>query len=70
VTGGMTTTTFVGVARVDGRVVGNEQGDTLGRGQHPMDDQNGGGREQTVEIVGRQNTREAGYPFSLNKQYK
>lgn len=52
-----------GVARVDRRVVGDEQGDACGRGQHPTDDQNGGGRELTVEIVGRHNTREAGYPL-------
>jgi hypothetical protein len=58
-----------GVARVDGRVVGDEQGPgrrTRGCGQHPTDDQNEDGREQTVEILGRQNTRETGYPCSLN----
>jgi hypothetical protein len=32
-------------------------GDARARGQHPTDDQNGGEREQTVEIVGRQNTK-------------
>jgi hypothetical protein len=63
VTGGMTAVAVVGVAHLDRRVVGDEQGDARGRGQHPMDDQNGGGREQTVEIVGRHNTREAGYPL-------
>jgi hypothetical protein len=56
-----------GVARVDGRVVGDEQGDACAHGQHPTDDQNGGEREQTVEIIGRQNTKEAGYPCTLNK---
>jgi hypothetical protein len=29
-----------GVAHVDGRVVGNEQGDARGRGQYPTDNQN------------------------------
>jgi hypothetical protein len=39
------------------------EGDARRRGQHLPDDQNRGGREQTVEVVGRQNTREAGYPL-------
>jgi hypothetical protein len=34
-----------GVARVDERVVGDEQGDTRGRGQYRNDDQNRGRRE-------------------------
>jgi hypothetical protein len=41
----------------DRRVVGDEQGDARECGQHRTDDQNGGGREQMVEIVGRQNTK-------------
>jgi hypothetical protein len=40
---------------------------TCGCGQHPTDDQNEDRREQMVEILGRQNTREVGYPCSLNK---
>jgi hypothetical protein len=39
------------------RVVGDEQGDARARGQHPTDGQNGDEIEQTVEIVGRQNTK-------------
>jgi hypothetical protein len=45
VDGGTTAAAVAGVARVDRRVVGDEQGDVCERGQHPTDDQNGGGRE-------------------------
>jgi hypothetical protein len=38
VTGGTAAAAFAGVARVDRRVVGDEQGDARRRGQHPTDD--------------------------------